>query len=387
GGRGGRPPDKPPARLYVMNRFTHDISIVSNASNPAAAVETAVVPLRFDPEPAAVRDGRPFLYDARTTSGHGDSACASCHIFGDFDSLAWDLSDPFGAVVPNNNPFRVTPSLGVSFGGPGQGVACSTCTFHPMKGPMTTQTLRGMAPDGPMHWRGDRTGGTTGQDPLDESLAFEAFNPAFVSLLGRGTQLTTDEMQAFTDFILTVTLPPNPIMALTNTPTSDQSNGQALFLNRNTDRGAITCTFCHRLPFGTDGLSSFEGEPQEFKIAHLRNLYQKVGKFGIPGQGGLGDQVRGFGVLHDGSISTVFDFVSSPVFQNLNTTEKRQIEQFLLAFDTGLEPAVGQQVSIDLNSFNTTAFVNRINDLVGQADAGACDLVAKGNINGEGRGA
>jgi hypothetical protein len=85
-------------RLYVMNRFTHDISIVSNASNPSTAVETAVVPLRFDPEPAVVRDGRPFLYDRRDTSGHGDSACASCHIFGDFDSLAWDLSDPFGAV-------------------------------------------------------------------------------------------------------------------------------------------------------------------------------------------------------------------------------------------------------------------------------------------------
>src|SRR5262249_10240150 len=33
-------------RLYVMNRFTHDISIVSNASNPTTAVETAVVPLR-----------------------------------------------------------------------------------------------------------------------------------------------------------------------------------------------------------------------------------------------------------------------------------------------------------------------------------------------------
>ena len=31
--------------------------------------------------------------------------------------------------------------------------------FHPMKGPMTTQSLRGMANHGPMHWRGDRTGG------------------------------------------------------------------------------------------------------------------------------------------------------------------------------------------------------------------------------------
>ncbi len=387
GGPSGLALDESHDRLYVMNRFTHDISIVSSASNPAAAVETAVVPLRFDPEPAVVRDGRPFLYDARTTSGHGDSACASCHVFGDFDSLAWDLSNPFGDVLPNDNPFRLTPSADFSPGGPGVGIPCPNCVFHPMKGPMTTQTLRGMAGAGPMHWRGDRTGSTTGQDPLDEHLAFEAFNPAFVSLLGRSAQLTPGDMQAFTDFILTVTLPPNPIRALDNAASTDQGAGQTLFLNRLTDGGAITCTFCHRLPFGTDGLSTFEGEPQEFKIAHLRNLYQKVGKFGIPGQGSLGEQVRGFGVLHDGSVSTVFDFVSSPVFQNLNTTEKRQLEQFLLAFDTGLAPAVGQQVSIDASTFNTTAFVNRINLLVAQANAGACDLVVKGNIAGEARGA
>ena len=31
--------------------------------------------------------------------------------------------------------------------------------FHPMKGPMTTQSLRGMDGQGPMHWRGDRTAG------------------------------------------------------------------------------------------------------------------------------------------------------------------------------------------------------------------------------------
>src|SRR5262249_44273563 len=151
-----------------------------------ANAQQSAVALRYDPEPPAVKNGRRFLYDARNTSGHGDSACASCHIFGDFDSLAWDLGNPFGAVVPNPNPFVVN--------GPGN-------PFHPLKGPMTTQSLRGMANAGPMHWRGDRTGGTTGQDPLDESLAFKAFNPAFVSLLGRASQLPAADMQAFTDFV------------------------------------------------------------------------------------------------------------------------------------------------------------------------------------------
>jgi DNA-binding beta-propeller fold protein YncE len=180
GGPSGLALDEVRNRLYVMNRFTHDISIVSNASTPASAIETGVVPLRFTPEPAIVRNGRPFLYDARTTSGHGDSACASCHIFGDFDSLAWDLGDPFGQVVPNDNPFRVVGTGGpVSFGGPGVGIPCPNCVFHPLKGPMTTQTLRGMA------GAGRCTGGVIGparrRGRIRSTRArLQAFNPAFV---------------------------------------------------------------------------------------------------------------------------------------------------------------------------------------------------------------
>src|SRR5262249_12414561 len=169
-----------------------------------------------------------------------------------------------------------------STGGNGQGIPCNGCEFHPMKGPMTTQTLRGMAPSGPMHWRGDRTGASTGGDPLDEDLAFKAFNPAFVGLLGHDTQLSPAHMLDFTNFILTVALPPNPIRALDDSLanlTFSESQGSTFFNNTAVDGGLITCQQCHRNPFGTDGLSSFEGEPQEFKIAHLRNLYQKVGMF------------------------------------------------------------------------------------------------------------
>src|SRR5438128_874198 len=206
-------------RLYVMNRIDHTISIVGNASNPATRAVSAPVALRYDPSPPAARNGRIFLYDARR-SGHGDSACASCHIFGDFDSLAWDLGDPFGTVVNNPNPFRVPKPSG-------------SPVFHPMKGPMTTQSLRGMAdPAGPMHWRGDRTGGgDPGGNALAEDQAFKKFNPAFVGLLGATSQLTTAEMQSYTDFILTVRYPPNPIRALDNGLTSAQSSGQSIFLN------------------------------------------------------------------------------------------------------------------------------------------------------------
>ena len=361
-------------RLYVMNRLDHTISVISNASSNTRA-QTAVVPLRYDPSPAAAKVGRRFLYDALDTSGHGDNACASCHIFGDFDSLAWDLGDPFGTSVANPNPFR----LGV--GGP----------FHPMKGPMTTQSLRGMAGAGPMHWRGDRTGGASGGDPLDEDLAFKEFNPAFVGLLGRSAQLTPTEMQQFTDFILSVVYPPNPIRAISNVATAAESAGESFYTTQVVD--TQTCNGCHRLPFGTDGFSSFEGEPQEFKIAHLRNQYQKVGMFGLPtgvlgGTGFVGDQVRGFGFLHDGSIPTVFNFLRASVFNfgSSANTKRRNVEAFVLALDTGLRPAVGQQVSVNAGSVADANVIGRIDLLIGRDDAGDCELVVKGVVSGEARG-
>src|SRR5581483_5968196 len=133
--------------------------------------------------------------------------------------------------------------------------------------------------------------------------------PAFVGLLGNATQLSTTDMQAYTDFILTVRYPPNPIAALDNALVGGAASGSSFFDPTNVDGGALTCAFCHARPLGTFRQMSFEGEPQELKIAHLRNIYQKVGMFGVSGGPFLGDQIRGFGFLHDGSIDTVFDFL------------------------------------------------------------------------------
>src|SRR2546422_7156952 len=65
-------------------------SVIDTSSVPGT--ETAHQPL-FNPEPASVVSGRPFLYDAYNTSSNGEASCAACHIFGDFDSLAWDRSE------------------------------------------------------------------------------------------------------------------------------------------------------------------------------------------------------------------------------------------------------------------------------------------------------
>ena len=69
-----------------------------------AATEIAHLPL-YNPEPAAGRRtaGRSSTTRALTSS-NGEASCASCHIFGDFDSLAWDLGNPDDVVTSNPRP-------------------------------------------------------------------------------------------------------------------------------------------------------------------------------------------------------------------------------------------------------------------------------------------
>ncbi|HXJ33401.1 MAG TPA: hypothetical protein VMS22_05110 [Candidatus Eisenbacteria bacterium] len=397
GGPSGVVLDEPRHRLYAFTRFDNAVSVVDTTTRS----EVAHLPV-FNPEPASVTAGRRFLYDAVATSSNGEAACASCHIFGDFDSLAWDLGDPDGVVVsPVPNPFRLGGTFGITFDG-----------FHPMKGPMTTQTLRGMANNGPMHWRGDRTGASTGGDALDETLAFKAFNVAFDGLLGRGGPIDTDDMQAFTDFILQVTLPPNPIRALDDSLTADEQAGRNFFFGSASDVFS-NCNGCHALnpslgQFGTDGLMTFEGETQFFKIPHLRNLYQKVGMFGFPHVitvtgsdfGWKGDQVRGFGFLHDGSFDTLFRFHNGLVFSQDSSffgpnpggfpngpagdLLRRQVERFMLAFDSNLAPIVGQQATLSAASGQDVH--DRIDLFLDRAAHAECDVVVKGVLNGRMRG-
>src|SRR5262249_61613092 len=100
-----------------------------------------------------------------------------------------------------------------------------------MKGPMTTQTLRGLKALEPFHWRGDRQN-------------FNAFNRAFVAFMGMNGHcsvsqgqscnsnadcpagelcfgLSDPDMQACTALIMPVNFPPHPFRNLaTPTPTS-----------------------------------------------------------------------------------------------------------------------------------------------------------------------
>lgn len=368
--------DERHARLFVLNHLDATISVVAldPATGGGRVVET--LPLRFDPSPPEIHAGRPFFYDMALGSGHGDMACASCHVFGDRDGLAWDLGDPTGSLL--RMPFALSHDIFI--------LKPRDFRFHPMKGPMSTQSFRGMAEAGPMHWRGDRFG--PGEDPGDELESFHRFADAFVTLNGRDEPPSRAEMEAFARFVFTIRYPPNPIQSLDRSLTPDQQAGLDFFRGAHlVDSGVTNCEGCHSLPLGTNKRINFEGlrTGQDFKAPHLRNLYQKVGRFDEPGQ-----QVSGFGFLHDGSMDRLSRFLESDVFdfpgedERARAQVRRQVEAYLLAFDTGMAPAVGQMLT--LGAAATWPERQRLDLLANRARAGDCDLIARGLSGGEARG-
>jgi hypothetical protein len=257
---------------------------------------------------------------------------------------------------------------------------------------------------------------------LDEANSFNNFIVAFSGLVGANAPPTQAAMQEFTDFALQVTLPPNPVRALDNSLTPDQQAGMDFFdgsTGQLSDGSSLlpnvgfTCSGCHIHDraqgfFGTAGLASFENEPQIMKVPHFRNLYQKVGMFGmpnvdfnLPGDGShMGDQVRGTGYLHDGATDTLFRFFTADVFRNPGlifnepdvgfkggNPQRRDVEDALLAFDSDLAPIVRQQVTVNDSNFaqvsgrlallEQRAGATFVSQVLGGVTT-ECDLVARG---------
>lgn len=411
-------------RLYVLNRISHSLAVVEASTLSLIAQR----PLH-DPSPAATREGRRFLYDGIDSSRHGDAACSSCHISGDMDGLAWDLGNPAGVLapysLPNDNVRFVIP-VG------GNPVEClpSQCASHagfdPQKGPMTTQTLRGMLE--PLHWRGDRA-------------TMNDFNGAFVDLMGtldigpvngHPAGLTATDMEKFRQFSLATRFPPNPYRNIDDTMPcglrstdpgcevlvhgslfpGNPTEGQRIFDVLPTDAGQ-PCRSCHTHPFGAGGgklggvtpseptsvnaaalfNGNADGSPHsDLKIPHLRNMYEKFGPVWAPPAGAPVNAKVGFGLTHDGSLPDLFRFFSVSVF-NLSAANQaqqvRDISAFMFFFPTDTKPAVGRQVTLPAGTPPTGSPADE--DLLGKLTtlgdlnfAGRhCDLVASALVAGE----
>jgi len=422
--------DEARGALYVLNRFDATVSLVS------LSTETVVGTYAFfDPTPAAIKVGRKHLYDTHASSGLGQISCASCHVDARMDRLAWDLGDPSGAVAPLTD-------LNKGFGVNGLDSAKQPApvpqfaSHHPMKGPMTTQTLQDIIGKEPLHWRADRSG-------------MEAFAGAFEGLQGDDAPLDNASMQEFEAFLATIYFPPNPFRNFDNSlPTSlalpghyktgrfganagqplangNAVNGLTLYRSnsRRLDNAAFACVTCHSLPTGagpdhrwngatwqpiavgaagqhhlgtvsTDGVTNIT-----MKVPQFRNAHEKAGcNFITPTSN------AGFGLLHDGSVDSIERFITEPVFRLNNDQEVSDLTAFILCLSgsdlptaTGtniLEPpgppsqdvpaSVGAQLT--LAAAPTAAETTTLNSMLALANANKVGLVVKGRVNGASRG-
>jgi hypothetical protein len=199
-------------------------------------------------------------------------------------------------------------------------------------------------------------------------------------------------MTAMSQFVLPLAYPPNPNQFLDRSfrdapaGAASAERGRQFFANTPVD-GGRTCSFCHSISQGTNGqlIDRFAlQEAQDMKVPQLRNLYQKTGFTDAPGV-----NKRGFGFTHNGAVDNLFDFLHFPGFAfaagTTGDAQRRDVEAYLLSFDTGMAPAVGAQATFDGGTADA-ARAARMDTLTARADAGDCDVIAKGRVGGTFRG-
>jgi len=119
------------------------------------------------------------------------------------------------------------------------------------------------------------------------------------------------------------------------------------------------------------------------KVPQLRDVYKRTARAPVDGL-----RMSGFGIFHDGSVDSVFAFLGRPFFRELSRHEarRRELERFVLAFDTGTAPAVGWSRTVSAQDAGSGALAGELDLLEQQVAAHNCDLVARGRLGGAARG-
>jgi hypothetical protein len=353
--------------LFVHNSRDNSIAVYAADSE----TEIARFALQNDPTPEDIRLGRKFLYSAEFSASSMVS-CASCHVEGRTDGLAWNLGQTMDG-----------PQTPAPFFEGNEETQAQRPLFKGDKGRMVTQTLQGLVncnlvsddaqhlfTNAPYHWRGDR-------------FTFNDFNQAFVGLMGRTDRsnpgedprgISKSNMELYRRFIETIVHPPNPEQCVDRQlcGTLGADPNQPIFATGalsglsafHTSRTVQTrsCVNCHSLPEGSsnnsnlvypvDGtlLQGVDGL-QLRETAQLRSLFQREASI----DDGLTDQILfqtgRRGLMHNGvafadpnilgnfeSINHFIQGIFDGVLPDLVLTN---LTHFVREFDTGIAPAVG----------------------------------------------
>ena len=435
-------------RLFIYNRIDHSIRVLDAdfTPSPSASPFVGFFGLRFNPEPDYIQDGRKFLYSSKL-SANGTSSCASCHVDGDSDQLAWNLG---GARDRNCGRATILP------------FALREPSRVDFKGPMVTQSLRGLVTfevseaqaaftTEPLHWRGDKG-------------RFTDFNAAFVNLMGlndpnfsapampcepdlnRG--ITGEGMLRFQDFAFSLHYPPNPEQPLERIYSGDLGTPGSILDGRGARRGlklffenpVLRCSQCHMLPSGsnlqdTDRFAHLRDPAAPSNLletAALRGLVRKEKRLSrsdglaltargssptpfpnsIANPPPLGAATGQFGLLHTGentlamvnaldlqvpapfvteSIAALvhsFDFNTASADPRLNRAIRDAVTLFVRQFDTGVAPMVGVSATVDPSQLAAQARdvereLDRLELQVRQANA---ELAVHATVDGAMRG-
>lgn len=330
--------------LFVFNGIDSSFSRVNlTVLNSTAPIAIA---LGFDPTPDKIKRGLGHLANA-SHSGTGTSSCMSCHIDGHFDMLSWNLSgfkDPAGTANPT---FEVDN-----------------------KGPMATQSLRGLFEAGALHWRG-------------EQVSLDDFNQdGFVGLLKRPAKLSTVEFDEVKAGTFSLVYPANPRAPADRIYTGALQTGRDAFRTVPAV-GADTCASCHSLPLGsTTDLQPFfttASPSNSGKVPQLRGVGDKLSSvftvFPPAFPSTHRDRtINGWGLTHAGTVESMPAFIQH--FPGIvGTGLVSQVAAFVNAWDTGLAPSTTFQRTMVPGVHSSAQFDSTLLEIKNQALAGHCDIV------------
>ena len=385
-----------PELLAVYCWGTGRIEVYSTDHGNPTVLSTHVggYALSNDPLTADQKEGRRLFFDGTISNpARKNLSCASCHVDGGTDFLAWNLS-------------------GMPFDD---------------KGPMVTQTLIGLERVAPFHWRGERT--------------LEDFNEfAFEGLLGAPDELSATEFAQLKSWLFSLRNPANPFQhrdrVIANgfstqfiAPTQTQEfrsdiralgdavdaagqqhqliTGQLLprlatsseaiegldhFSEDLVFQGRWRCTQCHSFPVGTNNdVTDDEGqndpllpERMHFKNTPFHEIWRKKQSLVVADTQEIGAaqfiDVRTFlgaGVQHAGGVPDVMRFAQAAA-GGLNTTFPPRVAALMQQWDQGLAPAAHFAYWLKAGPIDPDAEAELKTYLLGQASKSLRDFSPTG---------